>query len=156
MDIFSELINSDSFNPTGKSISSKVRKMRISWFKKSFSRRSKKNSNVGKTFPFSKNLLKLFMFCIKNLREILLFHINNLHGSFPFGFDTVFGNFNAFYYYITTSKKKITKNTIIIYKQVLKKINHKADQNAHKVKKNYYLVRRYTFFQNGRGWLFYN
>ena len=109
MDTSSEPTGSDSFNSARGSISSRARGVRISWFKRSFSRRSKvkRNPNVGKTFPFSKSLLKLFVFGVKNFCKFLLLHIDNLHGNFQFGFNTVFGKLNAFYY--NDIKIKITK-----------------------------------------------
>ena len=55
--------------------------MRIFWFKKSFSRRSKKTQMSEKRFRFAKFVEALYVWCQKKLR-IFAVHIDNLHGSF--------------------------------------------------------------------------
>ena len=147
MDIFSELPNSDSFNPTKKSISSKIRKMRISWFKNSFSRRSKETQMSEKRFRLTKVYWSSLYFVSKKIANFCCFTSTicmEIFNSVLIRFLTI-----SMRFIIRISKKKYQRHSHYLQTGFEKK-NHKTDQNVYNVNKYYYLVRRCTIFQNGR------
>ena len=120
MDISSEPTSSDSFKPTKRSISSKTRKVRISWFKKSFSRRSKETQISEKRFRFAKACWNSLCLKSKTLtKKAQFFYLTST-------FSTAASNsaltrfLTVSIRFITRILKKTIKNTIIIYTQVQK------------------------------------